>query len=598
METNNSISFLMSDVDNEFDERLNDLEAKLSEEEESLLNEIIEAEKNIGESKDFMQDLLNAVKKGAEDYLDAITDTGDTFNHMKDRSSNLDDTEIKAKTSTVKEEAEAMQSRTMDEARINPFDKNAAMSTTGMSEKGIKTLERQVEAYRQRTKSVTRVSTKNDSIHTSVESENLESLSGLRSFRLGKPIEPYSLDEIREKYDEKVASDGKFENHEKIADWVRNDVNFKKVHSEMMKTYGFKSKKAAADWLKNNNLTIHETSDGLIIVPEDVHARTTHKGYCSSVVEFLEGKKSKAEFYESEVKEKADYMRHEVTERSVRLAKGIGFAIVKDAMKSTIAIVCRESYQEFSHTCEDKFWLRMKRILENCWLKLKNKWKKIFSNIWQNLQGSILNEFLTMINDYLLGIFKNIFKVVRQMFGSIKNAWKIIKNKAVSWQERIFEASKILSAGVVAILGFSLNELIEKGLASLGIPFASFIAECLSGLFAGIMSAIVLMIFDNIKAQYIKNQAESNIALANVKLTNMGLIQIQLNSLKMDKEMIATFNFFNLTLQEMADSRANILRNLERGLWLTSDLQADWRAQSERTDRFKQLLNDIQNEQF
>lgn len=597
METNKSISFLMSDVDNDFDERLNDLDSKLSQEEETLLKEILEEEKKIGEPRDFMQDLLNAVKKGAEDYLDAMTDTVDTFDHMKDRSSNIDDTEINTKTSAVKAEAETMQSRTMDEARINPFDKNAAMSTIGMSEKGIKTLERQVEAYKQRTKSVTRVSTKNDSIHTSVEPENLESLSGLRSFRLGKPIEPYSLDEIREKYDEKVASDGKFENHKKLADWVRYGVNFKKVHSEMMKTYGFKSERAAADWLKNNNLTIHETSDGLIIVPEDVHARTTHKGYCSSVVEFLEGKKSKAEFYEREVKEKVDYMRHEVTERSVRLAKGMGFAIVKDAMKSTIAIVCRESYQEFSHACEEKFWLRMKRILENCWLKLKNKWEKIFSNIWQNLKGSILNEFLTMINDYLFGVFKNIFKVVRQMWGSIKNAFKVIVNKTASWQERIFEASKILSAGVVAILGFSLNELIEKGLASLGIPFASFIAECLSGLFAGIMSAIVLMIFDSMKAQYIKSQTESNIALANAKLTNIGLMQIQLNSLKMDKEMIATFNFFNLTLHEMAICRANILQNLEKGLWLTSDLQAEWRAQNERTNRFKQL-NDIQNEQF
>ena len=47
-----------------------------------------------------------------------------------------------------------------------------------------------------------------------------------------------------------------------------------------------------------------------------------------------------------------------------------------------------------------------------------------------------------------------------------------------------------------------LQSLIEKGLMSLGIPFASFIAECLSGLFSGIMSAVVLMLFDNVKKHF------------------------------------------------------------------------------------------------
>lgn len=596
METNKSMSFLMSDVDNDFDERLNDLDSKLSQEEETLLKEILEEEKKIGEPKDFMQDLLDAVKKGAEDYLDAMTDTGETFNQAKNSKdvTQWNETEIqrKNKPATI-EAAEAMRSRTMSDAGKSPFDADSAQSTLGMSEVGRAKFERAKEAYKQRTKSITNISTKENTIHYKTDpNANYESLSGLRGYRVGKVVPLYTIQEMQDAYNAENL------NHpiDNTSNWIRTK-NFEKFDTALMKEYGFTSPKEAKQWRENNHLTIHEGPDGMMLIPTDVHDAASHMGYCSKMSDFLKGEITQEDMNTFADEERLKYIKHEATQHGIRVAKGIGFTIVKDAMRSTIAIVCRESYQEFSHTCEEKFWLRMKRILENCWLKLKNKWEKIFSNIWQNLKGSILNEFLTMINDYLFGVFKNIFKVVRQMWGSIKNAFKVIVNKTVTWQERIFEASKILSAGVVAILGFSLNELIEKGLASLGIPFASFIAECLSGLFAGIMSAIVLMIFDNMKAQYIKNQAESNIALANAKLTNIGLMQIQLNSLKMDKEMIATFNFSNLTLQEMAICRANILQHLEKGLWLTSDLQAEWRAQNERTNRFKQL-NDIQNEQF
>ena len=59
--------------------------------------------------------------------------------------------------------------------------------------------------------------------------------------------------------------------------------------------------------------------------------------------------------------------------------------------------------------------------------------------------------------------------------------------KPFRFHNKVFEVAKVMTAGLVGVIGFSLNELIEKGLMSLGIPFASFIAECLSGLFSGIM---------------------------------------------------------------------------------------------------------------
>jgi hypothetical protein len=94
------------------------------------------------------------------------------------------------------------------------------------------------------------------------------------------------------------------------------------------------------------------------------------------------------------------------------------------------------------------------------------------------------------------------------MWSSIKSAFKIICSDKYSIGEKAFEVTKVLTAGFVSVIGFSLNELLEKGLTSIGIPpaIASFIADCLSGLFAGIMSAVVLMLFDNLK-KYIKSKS-------------------------------------------------------------------------------------------
>ena len=165
-----------------------------------------------------------------------------------------------------------------------------------------------------------------------------------------------------------------------------------------------------------------------------------------------------------------------------------------------------------------------------------------------------------MINDFFIGTFKNIFRIVRQMFSSIKSAFKIIfsKDKSISFGERIFEAGKVLAAGVVGIIGFSLNELIEKGLTSIGVPFASFIAECLSGLFAGIMSAIVIMLFDKLK-KYFKTPS---VAVQALQLHSRSLCinsaQIQISSLKSDMQILETYNFMGQIFSSIKDTYQHI----------------------------------------
>ena len=580
---------------------LNNLSQELSAEEEKVFEEILELEKGNDGKTDFMKELLEAAKKGTMQYLDSMTDTGDTFNHMKDNSAKLDDVEImKSNHPTDPEVANSMQSRTMDEARLNPFDRNAESSTTGMTPKGAKILEKEVEAYKQRTKSVTKLTSKENPIHTSIESENLESLSGLRSFRIGSPIPPYPLEEIKTLYDQKVASDGEFYNQTQVSDWVRHQVNFPKVYDSMMETYGFSSRQAAKDWLAENNLTIHETSDGMIIVPQDVHNRSPHKGYCSSLAGYLTGKTSAEDFRRQEIKEKIDFVRHESKERTIRAARGIGMSAMKDVLKCSIVVICEETYNEFKVTCEDKFINRMLRIFKRSWEHVKAKCIHIIKNLWTNIKGSILSEFLTALNDFFFGTFKKIFKVVRQMWGSIKNAFKIIfsKDKNISMGERMFEASKILSAGVVSIIGFSLNELIEKGLTSLSIPFASFISECLSGLFAGIMSAIVIMLFDKFKKDFMTKSVSVQKLQLESQILCIHSAQMQLSSVFLDMKMAETYNFIWQIFSYMGETYGHIQEQQQISSGQLSELSLEVKSQEERNTQLeimRRRYNDDEN---
>ena len=177
------------------------------------------------------------------------------------------------------------------------------------------------------------------------------------------------------------------------------------------------------------------------------------------------------------------------------------------------------------------------------------------------------------------------------MFSSIKSAFKIIfsKDKSISFGERIFEAGKVLAAGVVGITGFSLNELIEKGLTSIGVPFASFIAECLSGLFAGIMSAIVIMLFDKLK-KYFKTPS---VAVQALQLHSRSLCinsaQRQISSLKMDMQMFGAYNFIGQVFSSIKEDYQHIQEENIKSENALSQLKHELEGQSVRLSQLHDL---------
>ena len=585
----------LSDLELNWDDsELDDIEAKLSDEEKRLLEEIASLQKRISKHPTFVQDMLKAIKQGSINFIDSVTDTGDSFNELKDPKNvrQLNDIEIiKKSRSADPEKNRNLQTRTMKMAKENPIDLNAANSTTGMSDIGIAKFKRYKEAYSQRTKSITKISNEDSTINYKAdERQNFESLSGLRNYRVGPVVPMPSVQEMKMKFQQAV-NDGKIDQSNRSG-FIMNE-NFAIFDRQLMKEFGFKTLKEAKKWRVENHLTIHEGPDGMFLVPTDVHDATSHCGYRSKLADVLAGKEGAEEALRKfEIEEKKHYIKHEAKVRGIRAVRGVGLSAVKDVLKHSVVIVCKETYIEFKEEHKDSLIERIKRIFQKCWSSLKAKIKYVFSNIWSNIKGSILSEFLTALNDFIFGTFKNIFKVVRQMWGSIKSAFNIICNTNSSWEDRIFEASKILSAGIVGIIGFSLNELIEKGLMSMGVPFSSFIAECASGLFAGILSAIVLMIFDHTK-EYLQCQDEKlQLALLQSKSVTIDVARMSISSIKIDKKMYETFCFFADSYIHMERSRNSILKSQDKISSLITETKTYLLEENEQITRLKNILED------
>lgn len=575
---------------------LESFDEMLSEQEEMLVAQIDELQKQIDDSHDLMADLMEAVKKGAMDYIDAMTDTGESFSTLKDPDAvkALNEIEIDKRSKPADLESNAnWQTRTIREAKTNPFDKNVLENTKGMSESGKVKFERYKEAYCQRLKTNLVISKiKSKSINTSDSKQNFESLSGLRNYRVGPIVPMPDIETIKDGYKTAVAEG----TTDSAAGYIRKQ-NFEVFDNELMNKFGFSSRAEAEQWRRSNHLTIHETGDGMYLVPTDVHDSSSHKGYCSKLSDILEGKEGSENAMKQYMREeKIAYVKHEAQVRGVRAVKGVGISIVKDLLKHVIANLVTSFYEKRRLIKELGLLNYIKTSLAACWEKVKIKATNIAKDIGANIAGAFGTELLNAVNDFLLGTFKRLFSVIRQMFGSIHNAIKIICDKKRPWQEKIFEAAKVLSAGAVAVLGFSLNEIIEKGLLSMAIPanIASFIAECLAGLFAGIFSNIVLMLFDHTKDALKVRDSHLQLSLLRSQSIFINDLRVNVEVLKSSRDVYNTYNFFGDVICEIRDTRDN-LENIKNRI---ETKNRDTLNLLKITNHFCDLKSKIENEDF
>ena len=614
MESSNNISNahpeFLADYELSFtQEELQSIEMALNEEEEKTLNEILKLQEKSKVEGNFMQDMLNATKQGALNYLESFTDTSDTLSNLKNPEdvTKWDNTKIEKKMKPLGDGP--YRPRTMAEARISPFDKNVKDVGSTMSSAGQQKLEKYCQAYKQRLKSETNLSKDGKVVQRGDNESNFESLAGLKGYRVGPVCKMWTVSqakEEREKYVQSKTKNGQENSIKSPSTWLQEE-NYKAFDKKLMSEFGFKTLSDATAWRKSNHLTIHEDPDGMFLVPSDVHDSVSHSGYRSAMSKCLNGKMSQEDFDAYVRAEKVAYVKHEAKVRGVRAAKGIGMAMVKNLLKDGIAITCEETWKEFSQNSDDSFVDRIKRLFRKIWEHIKKKCAHILANIKETLKnnvvGALVTELFNLLNDFVFKTAKNIFKIMRTMWRSIYDAFKIIFSSKYSWQERVFEASKIVTSGFVGVIGFSLNELIEKFLISISFPFASFISDVLSGLFASIMSCLVLMIFDSVKDKFMTQSVYVQQCMAQSKLLAIGGAQIALSSLQTSMAMQHAYMFSAESFQLMQVLDESIKQNNGNAILIQSlvetirkRISAEDDTQKNNIQKLKELVDKYGNE--
>lgn len=217
-----------------------------------------------------------------------------------------------------------------------------------------------------------------------------------------------------------------------------------------------------------------------------------------------------------------------IGEKSKEFALGVGKSTLAATGKMLVGmsmkIAISETVAEFQQTSEESMLDRVKRVIHNIIERAKSELKHIWSKIAEFAANNAISEIVNLILNYFVSTVKNIFKLIRCLFGSIIQAFKIIFDESRPWEERLFEALKIISAGIAMATGTILNELIAKAIATY-IPFmagfAGDISAVISGLISSILSALVLMSFDRYKASLKVDDENYRIQLLNMQLSGI-----------------------------------------------------------------------------
>lgn len=515
---------------NLLEQEIEEQEIELTKEEEKSMQEILKLKNEI-KGVDVMKGFGQVALRGVEDYINSFIDTSEIIDDLKTPGAMVVDSRTIGRQATV-DPNDTDRHRKMFAAEKSPYPNGAKKDFSNLNERTQKKIRKYEKAYRDRTKTVVphHHTNKKDNI------ENDITLSGLYSYRFGPTVPIYTPEQYKEMYE----AAGKPDN---ISTWIRK-VNFDRFYTEASRIFGFSSGTSMETWAKENHLSIHETPNGMYLIPEDVHNAERHLGEASKIHAYLDGKISKEDMNKFEQKEKIMCKVHDGAIRIGRVTAGAAMSTVKIFVQKASSIIVTEVYFEFKKETEESLGERIKRIILSCIDRFKKELKDIKKLITQQLAGNALTEVLTLINDllisYLTKTIKNIFKVIRQMMGSIIQTFKILVSKEYSWSEKFYEASKILSAGLVAVLGYSLNTLLEQLFAKIPVlnTAASVLADLFSGLIACILSAIVLSLFDSYKQQLILSDKTLQLELQTNRLLAVKINLGGLDAIKTETKVI------------------------------------------------------------
>ena len=295
------------------------------------------------------------------------------------------------------------------------------------------------------------------------------------------------------------------------------------------------------DGVEKNIKDICNNYDNFAITDEhankSMHDKDTLEVAVSNPDLNLDPEKVKEKMATAEKAKNKYLFKNAIGEKSKEFAVGVtkstlaatGKMLIGKAMK----IVVSETVVEFRITSDETLLDRIKKLIEKIIIRAKRELSHIWNDIKEFAVNNAVSEIVNLILNYFVSTVKNVFKLIRCLFGSIVSAFKIIFDSGRPWEDRIFEALKIISAGIAMATGTMLNELIAKAIAT-NIPFlagyAGDISAVISGLISSILSALVLMSFDRYKASLQINDEERQIQLLNMQLVSNGVAHAQVSA--------------------------------------------------------------------
>lgn len=286
-------------------------------------------------------------------------------------------------------------------------------------------------------------------------------------------------------------------------------------------------------------------------------------------------------------------------EKGKDLAVGVGKSTLaatgKMLVGESIKIVVSETYLEFTKNSSDESLMeRAKRLIQRIMERVKRELSSLWHKVAQFAANNALSEIVNLIVNYFFSTVKNIFKLIRCMIGSIIKAIKIILDSSRPWQERLFEALKVVSAGIALASGTLLNELLDKAIST-NIPFlapiSGDISAVISGLVSSILSALVLMAFDSVKEELFADSPYKQAALVRERIMNVNSARLSLSTLKTDMIMYDTYEYVGNAFGYMAEKRDNIIEQQVEAKCLDGAIDDEIDAQKERNNNIKDISN-------
>lgn len=346
--------------------------------------------------------------------------------------------------------------------------------------------------------------------------------------------------------------------------------------------------KPSAELYKNASLQMANTDQELADIinnPENLQGYTTaernNRKSDKSPDEMNSNDKNK--HWEKANKKADDYVKEEEKKGEDRLKKEgrqtqkeEAFRIGGKALRAVLMQLLAELIREIIAKLV-KWFKSSKKSLDSLLDSLKGAISTFLGKVKQhmiNAGNTVFSTIATAIIGPIFGTIKKVWMILKQGWGSLKNAIDYIKdpaNKGKSVSTLIMEVGKIIIVGLSGAGALLLGEVIEKGLTAIPLfaieipmlgSLANILGIFLAAVVAGIIGAIAINLLDKLIAK--KKQAEvqeETINKANKALVIQAQQKMVSEAILVDDKMNAHMNISNRH-QESAETMTKSFTNI------------------------------------